>query len=148
MLLDLTDLEKTALIDLLVQEMEQRKPSPSTDLCCTASWRNSVLLLPGQRLSRPAPRRSRTDRIARFAAGTPTRVLAIVVALFRLKMAGAGADTAVLLSASHKMRGISANLGARLPADCFTDSLRARYWLALGQGKADKVKGPQIGGLS
>lgn len=123
MLLDLTDGEKNALLDLLMEGIERRRPSPQTDLL------HSVLAKlgaddAGERIDPASP----LDEAVLAALHELRReeqpdVLAIVVRLFQeagpailndLAAAAASEDTALLLSASHKLRGISANVGARL----------------------------------
>lgn len=121
MLIDRTDPEKAALIDLLVQEIERSEASPRADLL------HSVLAkLGADAAAEPVDATSPLDEAVLSALrdlrreGRPD-VLTIVIALFQdcapailaeLDTAAAAADAAVLLSVSHKMRGISAKPGA------------------------------------
>jgi HPt (histidine-containing phosphotransfer) domain-containing protein len=125
MLLDLTDPEKSELIDLVLREIERSKPSPGTDLL------HSILAkLGAEAAAEPIDPAEPLDEAVLIALrdlrreGRPD-VLSMVVRLFldsapsilkELEAAAAGTDAAMLLSISHKMRGISANVGARLLA--------------------------------
>jgi HPt (histidine-containing phosphotransfer) domain-containing protein len=123
MLLDLSDAEKDALVDLLLGTIERSQASPQTDLL------HSVMAKLGadtasDSIDPAAPLDEAVLTALRDLQreGRPD-VLTIVVALFQesapailnqLIAAAAGDDPALLLSASHKLRGISANVGARL----------------------------------
>lgn len=125
MLLDVTDPEKDALIALLVDSIERSHPSPRTDLL------HSLLAkLGSDTASEPMDPAAPIDEAVVTALrelrrdGQPD-VLSMVLALFQqsapailneLVAAAASDDAALLLSASHKLRGISANVGARLLA--------------------------------
>jgi HPt (histidine-containing phosphotransfer) domain-containing protein len=120
-LLDLTDDEKDALLDLLIEGIERSPPSPRTDLLHRIMSKVGASPEPSDPLSP-------LDEVVLIALrdlqreGRPD-VLTMVVSLFResapailkqLETAAGGADVAVLLEAAHKLRGISANVGARL----------------------------------
>src|SRR5947207_15488986 len=123
MLLDLSAAEKDALVDLLLGTIERSQASPQTDLL------HSVMpKLGADTASDSIDPAAPLDEAVLTALrdlqreGRPD-VLTIVVALFQesapailnhLIAAAAGDDPALLLSASHKLRGISANVGARL----------------------------------
>jgi HPt (histidine-containing phosphotransfer) domain-containing protein len=123
MLLDVTDPEKDTLIALLIDGIERSQPSPRTDLL------HSVLAkLGADTASEPIDPAAPLDEAVVTALrelrreGRPD-VLTIVVALFQesapeilneLIAAAAGDDAGLLLRASHKLRGISANVWARL----------------------------------
>ena len=149
MLLDLTDPEKDTLIDLLVREIDRRKPSPSTDLL------HSILAkLGADAPAEPVDPASPLDEAVVIALrdlrreGRPD-VLAMVVALFQdsapailteLEAAAAGSDPAALLSACHKMRGIAANVGARLLAARCTQLEAAARLGAVPENTAAQVE--------
>lgn len=125
MLLDLTEDEKSALLDLLVDGIARGEPSPRTDLL------HRVLAKLGtDTIVEPVDTLNPIDEAALVALrelrreGTPD-VLTMVLALFResvpaileeLEVAAAGDDAERLLGITHKLRGISANVGARLLA--------------------------------
>jgi HPt (histidine-containing phosphotransfer) domain-containing protein len=125
MLLDLTDPEKAELIDLLLREIDRSKPSPGTDLL------HSVLAkLGAEAAAEPVDPADPLDEAVLIALrdlrreGQPD-VLTMLVGFFQdsapailkdLETAAAGNDAAVLSSVSHKLRGLSANVGARLLA--------------------------------
>jgi HPt (histidine-containing phosphotransfer) domain-containing protein len=125
MLLDLTDPEKDALLTLVMEAIEAAPPSPQTDLL------HSVLAklgadTAGQAIDPAAPLDEAVLTALRELRreGQPD-VLAMVIRLFResgptilsdMTAAVASDDAVLLLSASHKLRGISANVGARLLA--------------------------------
>ena len=121
MLLDLTDDEKDALLDLLIEGIERSPPSPRTDLLHRIMAKVGASPEPSDPLSpldeavlialRDLRREGRPD------------VLTMVVSLFResapailkqLESAAGGTDVAALLEAAYRLRGISANVGARV----------------------------------
>jgi HPt (histidine-containing phosphotransfer) domain-containing protein len=120
-LLDLTDDEKEALLDLLIEDIERSAPSPRTDRLHSIMAKVGAALEPIDPLS-PLDEAVITALRDLQREGRPD-VLAVVVSLFResapailedLEVAAGGTDTAALLRATHKLRGISANVGARL----------------------------------
>jgi HPt (histidine-containing phosphotransfer) domain-containing protein len=125
MLLDLTDPEKDALLRLVMEAIEAAPPSPETDLL------HSLLAkLGADTAAEPIDPAAPLDEAVLTALrelrreGQPD-VLAMVIRLFQesasailddMTDAAAHDDAVLLLSASHKLRGISANVGARLLA--------------------------------
>src|ERR1044071_6510791 len=125
MLLDLTDAEKDALLRLVMEAIEAAPPSPETDLL------HSLLAklgadTPAEPIDPAAPLDEAVLTALRELRreGQPD-VLAMVIRLFQesasailddMTAAAAHDDAVLLLSASHKLRGISANVGARLLA--------------------------------
>ena len=123
MLLDLSDAEKNALLELLLATIQRRQASPQTDLL------HSVLAKIGADTpAEPTDPAAPLDEAVLMALrelqrdGQPD-VVTIVVSLFEqsvpeilseLVAAAASEDVALLQSATHKLRGISANVGARL----------------------------------
>jgi HPt (histidine-containing phosphotransfer) domain-containing protein len=123
MLLELTEPEMGALIDLLVQRIERSKPSSNTDLL------HSVLAkLGADAAAQPVDPASPLDEAILTALRDLRRedrpdVPTLLVALFQesapailkeLETAAMSADPAALLRVLHKLRGISAIIGARL----------------------------------
>jgi HPt (histidine-containing phosphotransfer) domain-containing protein len=122
-LLDLTEDEKGALLDLLVAGIERGEPSRRTDLLhrVLAKLGTDTIAEPLDPLSPldetvlEALRELQRDR-------TPN-LLGMLVSLFRenvpgilkeLAVAAEGTDPERLLTLAHKLRGISMNVGARL----------------------------------
>ena len=123
MLLDLTEAERDVLLTLLMDGIERSEPSPQTDLL------HSILAkLGADTVGEPIDPASPLDETVLTALRDLRRenqpdVLAMVVRLFQesgpailneLTAAAASDDAVLLLNASHKLRGICANVGARL----------------------------------
>ena len=122
MLLDLSDAEKDALVELLLGIIEQSQASPQTDLL------HSVLAkLGADTAAEPSPAAPLDEAVLTALRelrrdGQPD-VLTMVISLFEQSgpdilnepvAAAVSEDPALLQSATNKLRGISANVGARL----------------------------------
>jgi HPt (histidine-containing phosphotransfer) domain-containing protein len=121
-LLDLTEVEKGALLDLLVAGIARGEPSRRTDLL------HRVLAKLGtDTIAEPLDPLSPLDEIVLEALRELQRdrtpnLLGMLVSLFRenvpgilkeLAVAAEGTDPERLLTLAHKLRGISTNVGAR-----------------------------------